>query len=135
MRDTGRDKINEGWGAQKDQVNSKRSVRRFQFEFSEKLHFKWTLAVNFLKKACYNIFLFCVSRNFLRISRKFRTNFNFVFRDIFAKLSENFAKLIISRNFRENTKTKIFAATINCSHISKKNIFSFKARRGLQRQN
>ena len=76
--------------------------------------------MNFLKKACYNIFLFCVSRNFLRISRKFRTNFNFVFRDIFAKLSENFAKLIISRNFRENTKTKIFAATINCSHILKK---------------
>ena len=29
------------------------------------------------KKACYNIFLFCVSLNFLRISRKFHTNFNF----------------------------------------------------------
>ena len=44
------------------------------------------------KKAIYNDFVFCVSRNFLRISRKFRTNFNIVFCEIFAKLKENFAK-------------------------------------------
>ena len=45
-----------------------------------------------IKKAIYNNFVFRVSRNFLRISRKFRTTFNFVFREIFAKLLKNFAK-------------------------------------------
>ena len=51
--------------------------------------------------------MFRVSRHFLRILRKFRTNFNFVFRENFANLKENIAKQIISRNFRENTQTKI----------------------------
>ena len=36
--------------------------------------------------------MFRVSRNFLRISRNFRPNFNFVFRKNFVKLKENFAK-------------------------------------------
>ena len=53
------------------------------------------------------------SKNFAK-SRKFRPNFDFVFRENFAKLEENFAKheIKISRNFREIAKTKIFVATL-----------------------
>ena len=36
--------------------------------------------------------MFCVLRNFLRISQKFCPNFNFVFRENFAERKENFAK-------------------------------------------
>ena len=57
------------------------------------------------------------SKNFAK-SRKFRPNFDFVFRENFAKLEENFAKheIKISRNFREITKTKIFVTTLSvCS--------------------
>ena len=41
-------------------------------------------------------------------------NFDFVFRENFAKLEENFAKheIKISPNFREITKTKIFVTTL-----------------------
>ena len=53
---------------------------------------QWTF-----KKANYYDFLFRILRNFLRISRKFRPFFNFVFREIFAKLKENFAK---TRNWK-----------------------------------
>ena len=44
---------------------------------------------------------------------EFSKNFNFVFRENFAKFWENFVytKLIISQKFRENIKTKIFVAT------------------------
>jgi hypothetical protein len=47
------------------------------------------------------------SKNFAK-SRKFCPNFDFVFRENFAKLEENFAKheIKISRNFREIAKTK-----------------------------
>ena len=53
------------------------------------------------------------SKNFAK-SRKFRPNFDFVFRENFAKLEENFAKheIKILRNFREITKTKIFVTTL-----------------------
>ena len=56
------------------------------------------------------------SKNFAK-SRKFRPNFDFVFRENFAKLEENFAKheIKISRNFREITKTKIFVTTLVCT--------------------
>lgn len=49
-----------------------------------------------------------------KISRKFRPNFDFVFRENFAKFKENFAKreINISRNFREIRETKIFVATL-----------------------
>ena len=56
----------------------------FSFGFQEKNGFRWTLAAN------YYDFLFRILQNFLRISRKFRPFFNFVFREIFAKLKENF---------------------------------------------
>ena len=54
------------------------------------------------------------SKNFAK-SRKFRPNFDFVFRENFAKLEENFAKheIKISRNFRKITKTKIFMTTLH----------------------
>ena len=47
--------------------------------------------------------------------RKFRPNFDFVFREISrnsGKISQN-TKLKFSRKFREIAKTKIFAATVN----------------------
>ena len=59
-----------------------------------------------IKKAIYNNFVFRVSRNFLRISRKFRTTFNFVFREIFAKLLKNFAKREIDNFAKFSQKHK-----------------------------
>ena len=52
-------------------------------------------------------------KNFAK-SREFRPNFDFVFRENFVKLEENFAKheIKMSRNFRKITKTKIFVTTL-----------------------
>ena len=57
------------------------------------------------KKACYNIFLFCVSLNFLRISRKFHTNFNF---DERAALSFRDDEVTVSGDFRTVLGKKAF---------------------------
>ena len=82
-------------------------------DFSLGLHenyiFQWPFGVNFKK---LNIFIKCFA--FCEISFEFRENFNFVFRKNFAKLKENFAKHEIDNfaKFSQNTKTKIFAATL-----------------------
>ena len=54
-----------------------------------------------------------LSKNFAK-SRKFRPNFDFVFRKNFVKLEENFAKheIKISQNFCEITKMTIFVTTL-----------------------
>ena len=64
----------------------------FRLGFKEIYIFPWILAALNVLKANYSDFLFSVLRNFLRIFRKFRPNFKFVFRVNFAKLKENFAK-------------------------------------------
>ena len=51
-----------------------------------------------------------VSQNFLRILRQFRTNFKFVFREIFVKLREDFVKREIDNfvKFSRKHENKIF---------------------------
>ena len=59
---------------------------------------------------------------FRKIALEFRENFAQILISYFAKISRNWrkisrnTKLKISWNFRENTKTKIFAATLKSIH-------------------
>ena len=89
-------------------------VEGVTFNWFRALFFLVTKGLNFNKNwLMFREITKISSKNFAK-SRKFRPNFDFVFRENFAKLEENFAKheIKISRNFREITKTKIFVTTL-----------------------
>ena len=72
----------------------------------------------FLKKLVKVLFCFAfreISFKFRKISFEFRENFAQISILCLAKILRN-TKLIILRNFPENTKQKIFAATLHPAH-------------------